>query len=91
MEILKEIDKSYFSPKPKVDSAFVRFKPKRKTLNEIEFVNLKKILNPLFNAKRKKVKKTLLSLFSEKDLESTGINLNLRPDELNTESFIKLS
>ena len=41
--------------------------------------------------KRKKVKKTLLSLFSEKDLESTGINLNLRPDELNTESFIKLS
>ena len=28
---------------------------------------------------------------SEKDLESTGINLNLRPDELNTATFIKLS
>ena len=91
VSILKDVDKSFFIPPPKVDSAFVRFKPKRKTLNEIEFVNLKKILNPLFNAKRKKVKKTLLSLFSEKDLESTGINLNLRPDELDTESFIKLS
>jgi 16S rRNA (adenine1518-N6/adenine1519-N6)-dimethyltransferase len=91
VSILKDVDKSFFIPPPKVDSAFVRFKPKRKTFNEIEFVNLKKILNLLFNAKRKKIKKTLLSLFSEKDLESTGINLNLRPDELNTASFIKLS
>ena len=91
VSILKDVDKSFFIPPPKVDSAFVRFKPKRKTFNEIEFVNLKKILNPLFNAKRKKIKKTLLSLFSEKDLESTGINLNLRPDELNTATFIKLS
>ena len=55
VSILKDVDKSFFIPPPKVDSAFVRFKPKRKTFNEIEFVNLKKILNPLFNAKRKKI------------------------------------
>lgn len=91
VSILKNVDKSFFMPPPKVDSAFVRFKPKRRTFNEIEFINLKKILNPLFNAKRKKIKKTLLSLFSEKDLENADINLNLRPDELDTASYIKLS
>ena len=89
--ILKDVDKSFFIPSPKVDSCFVRFKPRKKTYDKKEFSELKKIINLLFNAKRKKIKKTLLSLFSEKDLESTGINLNLRPDELNTASFIKLS
>ena len=29
MEILKEIDKSYFSPKPKVDSSLLIFRPKK--------------------------------------------------------------
>ena len=53
--ILKEVSKEFFNPKPKVDSFFVRFSPKKKKVNQKELHNLKKVTRAMFNKKRKKI------------------------------------
>ena len=47
--ILKEVSKEFFNPKPKVDSFFVRFSPKKKKVNQKEMHNLKKVTRAMFN------------------------------------------
>ena len=91
VDILADIDRSYFDPVPKVDSSFVRFKPKtnKKNLNELK--NLNFLLNKFFNKKRKKINKTLIELFSEEDLSKIEIDFNLRPDQLSLEDYISLA
>jgi 16S rRNA (adenine1518-N6/adenine1519-N6)-dimethyltransferase len=91
VDVLTDIDRSYFDPIPRVDSSFVRFRPKihKKNLNELE--NLNFLLNKLFNKKRKKINKTLTEFFSEDDLSKIEIDLNLRPDQLSLEDYISLS
>ena len=91
MEILKEIDKSYFTPKPKVDSAFVKFKPKQKNIDLIELDNLSLISSLLFNKKRKKISNSLKGIFDNKEIDKININLDSRPDELNLDDYLELA
>ena len=91
VKILKNVDKSFFNPSPKVDSSFVKFKPKKEFLDQNELNNLKKILNHLFSAKRKKIKKTLTKIFSESEIKKIDLDFNLRPDQLSTQNFLELS
>ena len=91
VKILKNVDKSFFNPSPKVDSSFVKFKPKKEFLDQNEFINLKKILNHLFSAKRKKIKKTLRKIFNESEIKKIDLDFNLRPDQLSTQNFLELS
>lgn len=91
VQILKDVDKSFFNPSPKVDSSFVKFKPKKEFLDQNEFANLKKILNHLFSAKRKKIRKTLTKIFNESEINKIDLDLNLRPDQMKTQNFVDLS
>lgn len=91
VQVLKNVDKSFFKPPPKVDSSFVKFKPKKEFLDQDEFTNLKKILNYLFSAKRKKIKKTLAKIFNENEIQKINLDFDLRPDQLNTQNFLELS
>ena len=93
MEILKEVDKSFFSPEPKVDSLFVRFTPKKNTYLPRELSNLKKITRTLFNKKRKKISNSLSDIFDKKSLKNLEININLdlRPDELSLDKYLQLA
>ena len=91
VDILADIDRSYFDPVPKVDSSFVRFKPKTNKKNSNELKNLNFLLNKFFNKKRKKINKTLIELFSEEDLSKIEIDFNLRPDQLSLEDYISLA
>ena len=91
MEILKEIDQSYFTPKPKVDSAFVRFKPKHKNIDLVEIDNLSLISSLLFNQKRKKISNSLKGVFDKKEIDKININLDSRPDELNLDDYLELA
>ena len=91
VKILRNVDKSFFNPSPKVDSSFVKFKPKKEFLDQNELNNLKKILNHLFSAKRKKIKKTLTKIFSESEIKKIDLDFNLRPDQLSTQNFLELS
>ena len=91
VDILYDINRSYFDPVPKVDSSFVRFKPKEDKKNSNEFKTLNFLLNRLFNKKRKKINKTLIELFSEEDLSKIKIDFNLRPDQLSLEDYVSLA
>ena len=90
VEILTNIDRSYFDPVPKVDSAFIRFKPKEKKATLSELAKLNTLLNKLFNKKRKKIRKTLLELFSDDELSKLTIDFDLRPDQLSLEDYLSL-
>ncbi len=91
VNILSNIDRSFFDPAPKVDSCFVRFKPNKTKINFKELKNINFLLNKLFNKKRKKIRKTLEELFFKEDLLKLNIDLNHRPDQLAQKDFIALA
>ena len=72
LNILKKfiVSPNCFSPKPKIKSMVIHFKPKYKTrlnLNNIE--NLEKITRMLFSNKRKMVNKNIKKILNEKKLD----------------------
>ena len=89
--ILKEVSKEFFNPKPKVDSFFVRFSPKKKKVNQKELHNLKKVTRALFNKKRKKISNSLEDILHKESIKKLDLNLNLRPDELSLNEFLQIS
>ena len=48
------------------------------------------LLNKLFNKKRKKIRKTLIELFSDDELSKLNIDFDLRPDQLSLEDYLSL-
>ena len=89
---LMDINPSSFFPKPKVMSSLLIFKPK---INYIKFKNpknLEYITNVFFNQRRKKIKKPLNILFTDsKDvINELNLDINLRPQNLNKDTFYKI-
>ncbi len=89
---IMDIDPSCFFPKPKVTSSLLVFEPK---LNYIEFKNpknLEHITNVFFNQRRKMIKKPLNILFknSNKIIDELNLDLNLRPQNLDKNTFYKI-
>ena len=91
VEVLKEVSKVFFNPEPKVDSLFVRFYPKYAKIDEKEFQNLKTVTRALFNKKRKKISNSLKDIMRDDDIKKIDLDLNLRPDELSLDDFLKIS
>jgi len=89
--ILKEVSKEFFNPKPKVDSLFVRFSPKKKKVNQKELYNLKKVTRALFNKKRKKISNSLEDILQKESIKKLSVNLDLRPDELSLNEYLQIS
>ena len=91
VEVLKEVSKVFFNPKPKVDSLFVRFYPKYAKIDEKEFQNLKTVTRALFNKKRKKISNSLKDIMRDDDIKKIDLDLSLRPDELSLDDFLRIS
>lgn len=91
VEVLKEVSKVFFNPEPKVDSLFVRFYPKYAKIDEKEFQNLKTVTRALFNKKRKKISNSLKDIMRDDDIKKIDLDLNLRPDELSLDDFLRIS
>ena len=88
-----DINPSSFSPKPKIDSSLLLFTP-RKNFYKIENPkNLEKITRIFFNNRRKMIKKPFNQIFNGdlEILEKLRIDLNLRPQNLNFETYYKLT
>ena len=94
MNIKKIIDikPQSFSPKPKIDSSLLLFTPKENFFSTIHAINLEKITRIFFSQRRKMLKKPFNQLFSNgKEIaEKFGIDLNLRPQNLEPEIYFKL-
>jgi len=88
-----DIKPNSFKPKPKVDSSLLFFNPK-KDFHKIENPkNLEKITRIFFSNRRKMIKKPFNQIFNGdlRVLEKLKINLNLRPQNLDYDTYYKLT
>ena len=88
-----DIKPNSFSPRPKIESSLLFFSPKKNFLKLNNPFYLEKITRVFFNHRRKMIKKPFNQMF-EGNTEILGrldINLNLRPQNLNYETYYKLA
>ena len=88
-----DIKPESFSPKPKIDSSLLFFHPKKDFIKIEDPNNLEKITRIFFNQRRKMLKKPFNQLFNgdQKVLKKLNIDLNLRPQNLNFDTYYKLA
>ena len=93
LKVKKKFDVSpnSFSPKPKIVSTVLHFKPKNEITYKIKnFNNLEKITAVFFSNRRKIIKNSLHKIFSkEKMLKLEKLDLNKRPEDLKPEVYYK--
>ncbi|MDB9792076.1 16S rRNA (adenine(1518)-N(6)/adenine(1519)-N(6))-dimethyltransferase RsmA [Candidatus Pelagibacter sp.] len=87
-----DIKPQSFSPRPKIDSSLLLFTPKKKFFELKDPKNLEKITRIFFSQRRKMLKKPFNQVFAngKKIAEKFGIDLNLRPQNLEPETYFKL-
>jgi 16S rRNA (adenine1518-N6/adenine1519-N6)-dimethyltransferase len=88
-----DIKPTCFSPRPKVDSTVLLFEPKKKFFKLNNSKNLEKITRIFFMHRRKMIKKPYNFLFNDNKqiAEKLKIKLNLRPQNLDFETYFKLA
>jgi len=88
-----DIKPEAFTPKPKVDSSLLLFYPKKKFIKINDPNNLEKITRTFFNQRRKMIRKPFNQLFNgdQRIIDKLKINLNLRPQNLNMDTYYKLT
>ena len=88
-----DIKPTSFAPKPKIDSSLLIFTPRVNFYRIKNPKNLEKITRIFFSNRRKMIKKPFNQIFNGdlRILEKLKINLNLRPQNLNFETYYKLT
>ena len=88
-----DIKPESFLPKPKIDSTLLIFSPKKDFFNIKNPKNLETITRVFFSHRRKMLKKPFNQLFNgdKKILDKLNIDLNLRPQNLNYDTYYKLA
>ena len=81
-----------FSPRPKIDSTLLLFTPKENFFELKDPKNLEKITRIFFSQRRKMLKKPFNQVFTngKNVAEKFNIDLNLRPQNLEPETYFKL-
>ena len=91
-KILLKIGSEAFSPPPKVESAFIRLIPHKKlavkALDEKRFAD---IVRDAFGQRRKTIANSLKKYITAEQLEKSGINPTLRPEQLSVKEFVLIS
>jgi len=93
IEKICDVQPSSFFPKPKIHSSVLLFKPKLDFFPLTNPKNLEKLTRTFFMHRRKMLKKSYNLLFNgNPDIaKKLNIDLNLRPQNLNFETYYKLS
>jgi 16S rRNA (adenine1518-N6/adenine1519-N6)-dimethyltransferase len=88
-----DISPESFSPKPKIQSSLIHFTPKKNFVEIKNPLNLEKITRIFFNHRRKMLKKPFNQIFNGNNdlLNKLNINLNLRPQNLDFDTYYKLT
>ena len=90
---IMDIKPQSFSPRPKIDSSLLLFTPKEKFFKLKNSKNLETITRIFFSQRRKMLKKPFNQVFSngKEVAEKFGIDLNLRPQKLKPDTYLKLA
>ncbi len=93
IEKICDIRPESFFPKPKVNSTLLFFTPKKDYFKINNPKNLEKVTRVFFNHRRKMLKKPFNQLFNgnQKVLDKLKIDLNLRPQNLNLNTYYQLT
>ena len=93
VEKICDIKPDCFSPRPKIDSSLLFFSPKKDFFKIKNPKNLEKVTRIFFNHRRKMIKKPFNQLFigNQKVLDELDIDLNLRPQNLDFNTYFKLT
>ena len=88
-----DIKPKAFTPTPKVDSSLLFFYPKKNFVKINNPNNLEKLTRIFFNQRRKMLKKPFNQIFNgnQNIINKLKINLNLRPQNLNFDTYYKLT
>jgi 16S rRNA (adenine1518-N6/adenine1519-N6)-dimethyltransferase len=88
-----DIKPESFSPRPKIDSSLLFFSPKKNFFKINDPKNLEKVTRIFFSQRRKMLKKPFNQLFNgdQKILNNLKINLNLRPQNLDFDTYYRLT
>jgi len=88
------VNKSVFTPPPKVTSAIVEIIPREKPLYDVEFSKLERVVAAAFGQRRKMLRSSLKGIFFE-NCEKFLIECKIRPEEraenIAIEDFCKLA
>ena len=88
------VSSNCFSPKPKVESSVVCFKPIKTTIHNIKNIeNLEKITNILFSNKRKMINKNIKKIFKKgKKISSLkDLDLKKRPSDIEPKKYYEIT
>ena len=93
IEKICDISPTSFSPKPKIDSTLLIFKPKKSFFKLSNPKNLEKITRIFFMHRRKMIKKPYNQLFNNNLYIASKLNidLNLRPQNLDFYTYYQLA
>jgi len=95
LDIVKicDIKAGSFSPRPKINSSLLFFKPKKNFYKLQNSKNLEKITRVFFNQRRKKIKTPFNILFNGNVnvIKNLRIDLNLRPHNLKQDIYYELT
>ena len=88
-----DIKPGSFFPRPKVSSSLLFFKPRNNFFKFQNPKNLEKITKIFFNQRRKMIKKPYNQIFQGnlKICQKLNIDLNLRPQNLDHDTYYKLT
>lgn len=89
---LFEVGPGAFRPAPKVDSAIVRLVPHQTLPHPArDLATLQAVVRTAFNARRKTLRKALSGMVSVEQLQSLGIDDNLRPENLSLADYVAIA
>ena len=90
---IMDIKPNSFKPKPKVESTVLFFEPKKNFTKFKNAKNLEKITRVFFMHRRKMIKKPFNQLFRDNEniASELGIDLNLRPQNLDFDTYYELT
>ena len=88
-----DISPESFSPRPKIQSTLIHFTPKKNFVEIEDPLNLEKITRIFFSHRRKMLKKPFNQIFNGNNdlLNKLNIDLNLRPQNLDFDTYYKLT
>ncbi len=94
IEKIMDISPTCFYPKPKIESTLLKFTPKAKFFLFNNPKNLETITRIFFSQRRKKIRSSFKKIFGknyENVSNELSIDLNLRPQNLDTETYYEIT
>ena len=95
LEVVKHFDisKNCFSPRPKINSTVLSFKPKKEIYKIKNPKNLENVTRVLFSNRRKMINKSFLKLFKGNKFVANDLKIDLREraEDLSQEMFYKIT